>query len=348
MSVRRGRRQSSTGVDELDAGIDELLDEASPPNDRELLRDILVSGVRFATEDVDRLDLKIVSAALREMRAAFDAFAPYHDRPKVTVFGSARTRPDDPLYGLARDLAHDMAAEGWMIVTGAGPGIMQAAMEGAGVENSFGVLIRLPFEGGANPVIAGDSKLVSMKYFFTRKLMLMKESSAYVSLPGGFGTLDEMFELLTLQQTGKAIPAPLVLLDIAGGTYWAGWRRFVAEQVETLGLISPGDIDLATITDSIDVTRRVIRDFRHNYLSIRWVGTMLVIRLRRSPTETQLAELNGRFGSLSRDGSGIVMTAALPAEVADDDEVDLPRIKVALDQHKVGRLHELIGALNTF
>lgn len=333
---------------EIDERIAALIDEVGAQADADLVRDIFVTGVKLAVGEVDRLDLKIVSAALREMRAAFTAFAPYRGRSKVTIFGSARTGADDPLYGLARDLASQMADEGWMVVTGAGPGIMLAAMEGAGRANSFGVRIRLPFESGANKVIAGDEKLVTMKYFFTRKLMLMKESSAFVSLPGGFGTLDEMFELLTLQQTGKAEPAPLVLLDVPGGSFWTGWRRFVHDEVARFGYVSPGDIELASITDSVKVARKTIRGFYLNYHSIRWVGKYLVIRMQRGPSRQQLADLQARFAAMCIGDSCFEITRALPAEVSDGDELDLARIKVRLDPMQVGRLQELIGELNRY
>ena len=196
----------------------------------------------LATDDVDRLDLKIATAALAEMRDAFRVFAPYRDAPKVTIFGSARTQPDDPEYDQARQVAAELAGHGWMVVTGAGPGIMAAGMEGAGRERSIGVSIRLPFEQAANSIIAGDHKYVSMKYFFTRKLMLIKESKAFISLPGGFGTLDETFELLTLTQTGKGLPVPIVFLDMPGDTYWVAVKAFIEEQLVSRGLVSPHDI----------------------------------------------------------------------------------------------------------
>src|ERR1700704_3417379 len=186
-----------------------LLDAAGARQNRRVLRDILATAVGLAGDDVDPLDLKITRATLAEMRDAFRTFAPYRGFPKVTMFGSARVKHDDPHYVTARAVAARLAAEGWMVVTGAGPGIMAAGMEGAGRERSFGVTIRLPHEQEANPVILGDPKLVSMKYFFTRKLMLIKESKALVCLPGGFGTLDETFELLTLTQTGKGVPVPI-------------------------------------------------------------------------------------------------------------------------------------------
>ncbi|HEY1118231.1 MAG TPA: TIGR00730 family Rossman fold protein [Acidimicrobiales bacterium] len=229
------------------AKIDELLDAAGAVRNRDLLADLFRTAVGLAGDDVSRLDLKIASASLAEMRLAFNTFLPYADRAKVTMFGSARTQPDDPLYHQTRRLAADFAERGWMVVTGAGPGIMAAGMEGAGRENSMGVTIRLPFEEAANEFIDGDEKLVAMKYFFTRKLMLVKESKGFVALPGGFGTQDETFELFTLQQTGKSVPAPVVLLDVPGGTYWHSWLRFVQDELVAGGLISPGDLELFTL-----------------------------------------------------------------------------------------------------
>ena len=249
-----------TGSSDLDSLIDELLDAAGATAHRGLLFEILVSAVRLARDNVDPLDLKITNAALKEMRNAFRTFQPYRNVPKVAVFGSARTREDDPLYAQARDVASALAGEGWMVVTGAGPGIMAAAMEGAGREHSLGVSIRLPFEQQTNPTIAADGKLVSMKYFFTRKLMLVKESKAFVCLPGGFGTLDETFELLTLTQTGKGSPVPIVFLDIPGGTYWERCREFIQSELVSRALVTPDDLNLFLVTD--DVERAQGRDLR--------------------------------------------------------------------------------------
>jgi len=340
------RRDATTGNPDLDEALRGVLDLAHPTDDRDLLLDILVSATRLATDDTDRLDLKITAATLREMRAAFRAFAPYRDVPKITMFGSARTRHDDPLYAQARDLAHQLASHGWMVVTGAGPGIMQAGMEGAGRASSFGVSIRLPFETNANAIISGDPKLVSMKYFFTRKLMLMKESAGFVALPGGFGTLDETFELLTLQQTGKAVPAPIVLLDVPGGTYWLAMMHLLRTEVETMGLISPGDLDLVRVTDDVTEATRSLLGFFRNYHSIRWVGNRLVLRLKAPPTDAEVQELNDRFGDLCADSGRIERTAALPDEVASDDVVDLPRLVMPFDIFRTSELHRLIGGLN--
>lgn len=338
--------RGTTGDGGLDGHIESILDEIAPEADRDLLGDILVEGVRLASTDTERLDLKIADAALREMRESFAAFAPVRDRRKVTVFGSARTTADDPLYTQARELARLAAEHGWMVVTGAGPGIMLAAMEGAGRENSFGVRIRLPFEDEANEIIAGDPKLVSMKYFFTRKLMLMKESQAYVAMPGGFGTLDETIELLTLQQTGKAPPAPVVLLDIPGGDYWHTWRRFVATQLAEGGYVDHTDLGIAHLCDHETEALTWIEHYYANFRSIRWVGPELIIRLNVAPDRSQLADLNERFGSFALDGRGLRVTGPHRAEVSSGDDLDAARVRIRLDPFRVGRLHQIVGALN--
>ncbi|MEN3271539.1 MAG: hypothetical protein V7636_300, partial [Actinomycetota bacterium] len=312
---------------------------------RDLLTEIVVSSVLLAKEPPDRLDLKIVNAALQEMRAAFAVFAPYAEVPKVTIFGSARTRDDDPLYAHARELAAKLAAHGWMVVTGAGPGIMAAGMEGAGVQQSIGVLIRLPFEGGANQLIAGDDKLVEMRYFFTRKLMLVKESAAFVALPGGFGTLDETFELLTLVQTGKAEPAPIVLLDTPGGTYWRGLEEFLDGHVVSAGLISEPDTALYCSTDSVDAAVDEVELFYRNFHSMRYVGDRLVLRLQAPPTTAELGRLSAEFADILVEGA-IEPARPFPPEVAGDDNLDKPRIQLRFDRHAYGRLRSLIDELN--
>jgi uncharacterized protein (TIGR00730 family) len=334
-----------TGDDAVDARLMEVLDAVGAEKDRDQLFEILVSGVRLAADRADRLDLKIANAALKEMRAAYNVFAPYREVPKVTIFGSARTRPEDPLYTQTTELAGAMAELGWMVVTGAGPGLMTAGMEGAGRENAIGVLIRLPFESGANEVIAGDEKLIEMKYFFTRKLMLMKESEAFVALPGGFGTLDETFELLTLVQTGKAVPVPIVLLDTPSGRYWDSFRHFVDEAVLANGMIDEEDRRLYCITDDVGEAVAEIKGFYRNYHSLRWVGSRMVIRLRAAPTEDEIGELNATFGDLLLGGR-IEPSDPLPPEVSGQDHLDLARLALRFDPRRYGRLRILIDALN--
>jgi len=345
MSPPSRSRRRSTGDAELDQQIEDLLERIGPPRDRDVLRDILVSAVGMAGDGIDRLDLKITSAALREMRAAFRAFTPYQDIPKATIFGSARTLPDDPSYTQARDLARLLAHHGWMVVTGAGPGIMAAGLEGAGRTQSFGINIRLPFEQAPNPFIAGDEKLISMKYFFTRKLMLMKESKAFVSLPGGFGTLDETMELLTLVQTGKASPAPIVLLDEPAGTFWPAFARFLEHEVSPRGLIDDDDRDLFLVTDGVQVAVDEVRTFIRNYHSLRWVDSILVMRMAHGPSDDELHRLQDEFGSIATDGR-ICRTEPLPAEVRTDDNLNLDRIALRYNGFAPGRLRRLIDALN--
>jgi uncharacterized protein (TIGR00730 family) len=329
----------------LQREIDALLAAGGIQGSERLRRELLVTAVELATDDVDRLDLKIATAALAEMRDAFRVFAPYEHVPKVTIFGSARTRPDDPLYEQARRVAALLADQGWMVVTGAGPGIMAAGMEGAGRERSIGVSIRLPWEQSANSIIAGDAKYVSMKYFFTRKLMLIKESKAFVCLPGGFGTLDETFELLTLTQTGKGLPVPIVFLDMPGDTFWQIVKSFIEEQLVTRGLVSPADVGLFLVTDDCAVASQEILGFYANYESLRYVGDQLVIRLRHAPTDEQLDDLNRRFGELCMRGR-IERTEPLSVELREHDALDLARIRFTFARHGFAQLRSLIDALN--
>lgn len=318
---------------------------AASPSTSRIAGELIEHTLGLIADRPDTLDLKIAAAAITEMREAFAVFAPFHDVRKVTVFGSARVRPDEPLYHQAKVIAERLAADGWMVVTGAGPGIMQAAMEGAGREQSIGVSIRLPFEQGANPVIAGDEKYVSMKYFFTRKLMLVKESHAFVCLPGGFGTLDETFELLTLTQTGKGLPVPIVLLDTPGDPYWESVHEFIETQLVSRGLVSGSDIGLYTVTDSYERACDEIDRFYSNYDSIRYVGDHLVMRLHHTPTAAQIGELNDRFGHLVSSGR-IRVIKPFDVERRDDDRVELPRIGFQFAKHGYGDLRAMIDTLN--
>lgn len=312
-----------------------------------LSEELVSETLGLITDQPDTLDLKIATAALTEMRDAYAMFAPYKDRRKVSIFGSARTGLNDPLYALARQIAEKLAHEGWMAVTGAGPGIMQAGMEGAGREMSIGVSIRLPFETGANSIIAGDHKHVSMKYFFTRKLMLIKESQGFVCMPGGFGTLDEMFELLTLTQTGKGLPVPIVLLEAPGDPYWEGVDTFVREQLVARGLVSADDVDLYTITNDCDEAARIIETFYRNYHSIRYVGDHLVMRMRQGPNDEQLAELNDRFGHLAVSGT-IDRAEPFKVERRDGDHLDLDRISLLFAKRGYSDLVALIRVINAY
>lgn len=329
------------------AALDALLGALRPPTGTRWPSDLLKAAAELVSERPDTLDGKIAAAAVDEMAEAFRVFAPYRDVPKVTIFGSARTATDDPLYAHAREVARRLADHGWMTVTGAGPGIMQAGMEGAGRDLSIGVSIRLPFEQGANSVIAGDRKYVSMRYFFTRKLMLVKESKGFVCLPGGFGTLDETFELLTLTQTGKGLPVPIVLLDCPGDPYWSKLHEFISEQLVPRGLVSPLDTNLYRVTESVEEATREVLDFYANYESIRFVGDTLVIRIQREPSDAQLAALNAEFGHLAVDGV-IQRSGPLPVELREQDALGLQRLTCTFAKHGYGELRQMIDQINTW
>lgn len=333
-------------VSTMVAALLEQLPDATPQEKR-LATELLTAASGLVADRPDLLDLKITAAAITEMRDAFHRFAPFRHVPKVTIFGSARTLLQDPLYRQAETVAHAMAEQGWMVVTGAGPGIMAAAAQGAGPANSFGVTIRLPFEPAANPVMLGDPKLVSMKYFFTRKLMLMKESKAYISLPGGFGTLDETFELLTLAQTGKGVPAPIVFLDTPGDPFWELLHGFITSQLVQRQLVDAADLGLYRITDSAHEAVAEIVGFYRNYHSIRFFGDILHVRMQRPPSASQLAKLNDSFGGLCT--VGVIDNAdPRPDEVAAGDDLDLHRLALRFDKRHWSRLRAMIDVVNTW
>lgn len=338
-------RRYRTGNDALDSAVLDLISKTGVVDDADLLFEMLVSAVRLAREDVTRGDRKLVNAALKELRYSFQVFADYRDVRKCSIFGSARTRIDHPAYTTAHDFAAALVAHDWMIITGAGPGIMAAGIEGAGAANSFGVNILLPFEQSAHETIAGDPKLINFRYFFTRKLNFVKESHAFCLCPGGFGTMDEAFEALTLMQTGKAYLAPVVLLDEPNGNYWERWLHFIEEELLADGYISPRDLKLVTIAhDANDAVDEVCR-FYATYHSMRWVGSRLVLRLEREVSDAELAELNAEFADIVASGE-IERTNASPSEVEDDDFVDKPRIAMRFDRASYARLRELIDRLN--
>jgi len=340
--ARRARYR--TGDPQLDAAIAVLVEQAGAKS-ADLVFELIVSAVRMARDETDRGDLKIANAALKEMRYAFHVFAPYRAERKLAIFGSARTEQDSPLYDQARRLAMAMAAHDWMVITGAGPGIMEAGIEGAGPDNAFGVSIRLPFEAATSQFLAGDPKLMNFRYFFTRKLLFVKESHGFVLLPGGFGTMDETFELLTLVQTGKTQPVPVVLLDVPGGTFWQSWRDFMEREVVGGGYIGKHDLNLMLITDDVEKAVEEVIAFYSNYHSIRYVEGLLVIRLQRAPDDATLDALSDEFVDIVVRGR-IERIEPTPAELADDDHVDLERIAFRFDRHNHARLRELIDRLN--
>ena len=334
-----------TGDPDVDALVAQVVDRSGTLENQDLIFELMATAVRLARANTNRGDLKIANAALKEMRNAFGTFAPYRSERKVAIFGSARTKVTDPLYAHARDLASALVAQDWMVITGAGPGIMSAGIEGAGAETSFGVGIRLPFEATTSSFIADDPKLVNFRYFFTRKLTFIKESSGFVLLPGGFGTMDEAFELLTLVQTGKSNPAPIVLLDVPGVTYWDTWAEFVERELMAPGYVSPEDMALVKITDSIDEAVQEVTTFYRNYHSQRFVGSDLVIRTLHPLTSEALEACTQDFADIIVDGK-IEAVETTAAERADDDQVDLARIAFHFDRHHWARLRQLIDRIN--
>jgi uncharacterized protein (TIGR00730 family) len=341
------RRAYSTGNDGLDRHIEELLATVrdTTPADLEQAREILTSALRLITQHASRAELKMVNSALKEFAYSFRVFAPYRDQRKVSIFGSARVEPGDPAYLAARAFAAEIASHGWMVITGAGPGIMAAGHEGAGAEHSFGANIRLPMLNPANVYIAKDGKLINFKYFFTRKVTFMKESSAFVLLPGGWGTLDEAFELLTLTQTGKSGLHPIVLLEPEGSVYWRQWAIFMREQILDRGFINQSDLSLFTIATTPQEAVEEIERFYSNYQSARFVGERLILRLKRAPDEATLERLNQDFADLLVHGAFEVIKPT-PPEVRENDSLDLERLAF-YPEHAYGRIRQLIDELNS-
>ena len=310
-----------------------------------LIEEIKETADKFARDQATRGDLKIVSRALRELRYAFKVFTPYRRMRKVTVFGSARTAPEHPAYQASLEFGRRFAEAGWYVVTGAGGGIMEGAHVGAGRKMSMGLNIMLPFEQEANYVISNDEKLVNLKYFFTRKLMFVKEVHAVALFPGGFGTQDECFETLTLIQTGKRDIMPIVLVDPPGGTYWSDWKSFIVNQLEHDGLISENDHSLYKITDSVDEAFDEIMKFYCVYHSMRYIRDQLYLRVHFEPPAELIDRLNSEFSDIVESGK-IVATQAHELEADEEHLVDLPRIAFHFNRRDIGRLREMIDVVN--
>lgn len=311
----------------------------------ELIDEIKETADKLGADGATRGDLKILSRALRELRYAFKVFTPYRRNRKVTVFGSARTKPGSPEWKQAELFGKRIAEEGWMVVTGAGGGIMEAAHAGSGREMAMGLNILLPFEQEANPIIAGDDKLVNLKYFFTRKLLFVKEVHAVVSCAGGFGTQDEAFETLTLVQTGKRDLMPMVFLEAPGGTYWKNWLEYIRTELLDKGMISPADMSLFKVTDDVEEAVDEVLGFYSVYNSMRFVRDKLVLRLHRSPGDELIERLNDEFVDIVESGK---IERAEPHKLESDDDhlTELPRIAFDFNRRGVGRLRQLVDVLN--
>jgi len=310
-----------------------------------LVQQIKETADKLIRDNANRGDVKLLSTALKELRYAFKVFAPYRNRRKVTVFGSARLSAEHPSYHQAVDFGRKISEAGYMVITGAASGIMEAGHVGAGRDNSIGVNILLPFEQDANAVIAGDTKLMHLKYFFTRKLLFVKESDAVVLFPGGFGTQDEGFEVLTLIQTGKSHIFPIIMIDEPGGDYWHEWNRYIERILVKRNMISDYDLALFKITHSVDEAVAEVQNFYRVYHSMRYVDGSLVLRLQHAPAESLMEQIRKEFADIVVSGT-FELTKALPAEANDTDVIDFPRLRFHFDRRRLGRLRLLIDLIN--
>ena len=338
------RRQSTLGS-EWDKRVRQLVADFGTEHSPELIEEMIVTALKMARDRTGIADLKLIARSMKELRYAAKIFAHYQSFRKVAVFGSARVSPDSPEAMVAAEFARGMVEHGFMIITGGGDGIMGAAQRGAGREMSFGLNIRLPFEQRANETIEGDKKLINFNYFFTRKLNFVKETHAIALFPGGFGTLDETFEVLTLMQTGKARLIPVVLLDKSKGGYWETWMKFLSDHLFKLGFISADDFYFFKITHSVDAAVDEITGFYRVYHSARWVGEQLVFRLAHPLSESRIVELNEHFSDILRQGA-IVQREALIQEMNEPEIVALPRLVFTPHRRSFGRFRQLIDAIN--
>jgi uncharacterized protein (TIGR00730 family) len=344
-SFQRPTRATPEQLASIQAKADELTAVLDDVPDGDLVASVVTNAIKLLRDSTNRGDVKLINSAMAELRYALKVFAPYRDTHKVSVFGSARTADTAPDYLAAAEFGRRMADKGWMVTTGAGGGIMAAAHGGAGRDPSFGLAIRLPFEQRTNTHIEGDEKLINFKYFFTRKLMFVRTSHAIALFPGGFGTLDEGFEVLTLIQTGKAVPMPIVLVDHPGGGYWEAWQRHITDHLLARKLISKSDLSLYLITDDIDKAVEECCRFYRNYHSIRYVRDELVVRIKKAPSDAQLEEIRRQFKDITLGGDFRV-AGALKAEADETAIAELPRLVFNFNRRDAGRLRELINYLN--
>jgi uncharacterized protein (TIGR00730 family) len=332
----------------VDKAIDQLIELVGNVNHPELVREIILAALKAGQEGDEKADLKLMNSTLKEMRFTSKVFGPYHNVRKVTVFGSAKTRPDESVYRMARLLGQKLVEAGYMVITGGGAGIMQAVNEGAGPDYSFGINIRLPFDQKPNPVLEGNPRLIVYKYFFNRKVAFLKEASAIALFPGGFGTLDEAMETLTLLQTGKRDLLPLVLIDEPGGTYWSRWLKFFEEELLKQNYINTSDFYLFERVDSVDEAIERINHFYRRYHSMRYVEKQLVIRLTSDINLQSVHELKEQFPDILTPGGNIYLSDPLPAEADEPEISDLPRLMVDFDRKNFGRLRRLIDMINSY
>jgi len=344
-------KQSSndeTGVPEIEAKIADLLQAWGVEDDHGYYHEMIVTALKFSKDHPRERDARQFSRTMKEMRSALNVFTPYRSVRKISIFGSARTPSSRPEFQGAREFAKLMVENGYMVITGGGDGIMGAAQAGAGREKSFALNIELPWEQEPNPTIAGDKKLITFKYFFTRKLNFIKHSDALAVFPGGFGTMDESFETMTLIQTGKAPIVPIVFIDAPGGNFWRTFVQYLREHLLLDRLISPEDFNLFKVTDSLEDAKNEVLNFYRNFHSYRYIRDLCVIRLQREVPPGALQELKEDFKDILVGSDPLCMDCALPEELAEPELDHLPRLCLTFNRYGYGRLRQLIDRLNHF
>jgi uncharacterized protein (TIGR00730 family) len=336
----------SRGNEPIDAAIDQLMELAGDIHHAEIVRELIIAALKAGQEGAEKADLKLMLSTAKEMRFTSKVFRPYRRASKITVFGSARIKPESATYRLARQLGHELAGLGYMVITGGGQGIMRAVNEGAGSDHSFGVGIRLPFENQPNCVVEGSPRSITYKYFFNRKVAFIKETDGVVIFPGGFGTMDETTEILTLLQTGKCNPIPLILLEEPDGRYWSTWIDFIRQELAPRGYIDERDFSLFERVTSVVEAVRIIRGFYRRYHSMRYVGERLVIRMKLPLNPPSISRLKHDFGDLLIPGGEMVLSGPLPEESEEEVVSKLPRLIMDFNRRDFGRLRQLVDAIN--
>ncbi|MFA5164943.1 MAG: TIGR00730 family Rossman fold protein [Candidatus Omnitrophota bacterium] len=343
--MKRTQGDYKIGDKSVDRLITDLTCESCSTETEDILREIITTAVKLGRESDDKGDLKLVNNTLKELRYSFKIFSPYRQVKKAVIFGSARSKPSSAEYKMAEDFARKMTGKGYMVVTGGGPGVMEAGNKGANMGMEFALNIRLPFEQKPNPFIYEKQKIISFKYFFTRKLIFIKETDATVLFPGGFGTNDEGFEMLTLIQTGKSKPRPIIMMEPEGSTYWEVWKRFVNNELLRNGYIEKEDLSLFRIVNTVDEAIKLIEEFYRVYHSIRYVSGRTVLRLNRKISDKTLTAINRKFKDILTEGE-IKLSPPLKEEIEKGEYPHLPRLVMYFDFHSYGKLTDMIHFIN--
>ena len=341
---RRHSSIRSTGNRDLDAQLDAVAREVCGKHDPLVVRRLLAGVLDAASSEIEEHDVEMMTRTVEEMLAADRMFLPYRNVRKITCFGSARIKEDDPAYQQARHFARLAARQGYMIITGGGPGIMQACNEGATEHLSFGLNITLPYEQHANHVVADSERMMNFYYFYTRKLNFLKQTDALVAFPGGFGTMDEIYESITLMQTGKSTLFPVILLDPPGETFWSRWVHFISKELLAAGLISPEDMSLLYVSKSPEDALSAIELFYRRFHSYYFTGEKICIRLMQTLGEETMEWIRQNYTDLMPAGD----LEQVASDAVDPESLlaSLPRLRFTLRGGAYARLRELIGTIN--